>query len=164
MRRRSMRTESTAAIARHPIHPLLVAFPIASFVGALVADSVFLYQDEDFWARAAEWLVGAGLATGALAALFGLTDFLTIPRARRWEGWVHFLGNATVLGLASVNLVIRLDDHLANVNPWGVVLSSATVGILLITGWTGGELAYRHHVGMIEEVPEEREMERRRAA
>lgn len=155
---------STAALSGHPLHPFFVLFPVAFLVSALASDAAFMVTDDGFWARASQWLVGAGLVTGAIAAVFGLTDFLTIPRARILSGWVHFLGNGTVLGLALANWLIRLDDRADAVAPVGVGLSSAIVAILLVTGWLGGELAYRHKIGVI---PGERWIEpeaRRRAA
>jgi uncharacterized membrane protein len=155
---------STAAIFKHPIHPMLVLFPVAFLVSALASDAAFMVTDDQFWARASQWLVGAGLVTGGIAAVFGLTDFVTIPRARNLPGWMHFLGNATILGLALANFLIRLDDRADAVAPVGVTLSSAIVAILLVTGWAGGELAYRHKVGVIPGAPEVIPDIRRRAA
>src|SRR4051794_21063923 len=68
--------QSTARLMGHPIHPMLVPFPIAFFIGALLADLAYLKTAEPFWATAAAWLLGAGLVGAALAALAGLTDFL----------------------------------------------------------------------------------------
>lgn len=142
--------ESTAAIAGHPIHPMLIPFPISFLVGALVTDLVYWSTGGDFWAQASFWLVAAGLATGALAAVFGLIDFLTIQRVREHTaGWIHFLGNATVLVIALINLWLRWAEPAAAILPWGLVLSAITGLILIVTGWYGGELSYRHKVGII---------------
>ncbi|MBX6368656.1 MAG: hypothetical protein IRZ04_11785, partial [Rhodospirillales bacterium] len=62
---------SRAAIAGHPIHPMLVPFPIAFLVGALVVDLAFASTGDPFWARAGFWLLLAGIVTGAAAAVFG---------------------------------------------------------------------------------------------
>jgi uncharacterized membrane protein len=141
---------STASIMGHPIHPMLVPFPIAFLVGAFVSDLAFWGTADPFWARASMWLVGAGLVMGALAALAGLTDFLTIERVRSLSAaWMHFLGNAAALLLSLWNLLHRLGDPAAGVVPGGLVLSLVVVAILLVTGWLGGELAYRHRIGMI---------------
>lgn len=143
---------STAAIGGHPVHPMLVPFPIAFLVGALATDLVFWGTGDAFWSRASWWLLAAGLVMGLLAAVFGLTDFLTIPRARQGStGWVHFLGNLLAVVLALVNVLLRLGDAAAAVLPGGLILSFVTVGILLVTGWMGGELAYRFKIGVIEE-------------
>lgn len=141
---------STASIAGHPIHPMLIPFPIAFLVGALVTDLVYWWNNTPFWAEASFWLVAAGLVTGAVAALFGLVDFLTIERARaHTAGWIHFLGNATALVLALISLGLRWGDPVAGVLPWGLTLSVIISVILSVTGWYGGELSYRHKIGVI---------------
>src|SRR3982750_895204 len=92
---------STASIAGHPIHPMLIPFPIAFLVGALVSDLAFLATGNPFWAQASMWLIGAALVMGALAALAGLTDFLGDRRIRALpDAWYHFLGNGTAVVLA----------------------------------------------------------------
>jgi FtsP/CotA-like multicopper oxidase with cupredoxin domain/uncharacterized membrane protein len=140
---------STAAIAGHPIHPALVALPIAFLVGAFGADVGFWWTRDPFWARVALWLTGTGAGLGVLAAVPGLIDFMTIERARVHRiGWVHALGNGGVLVVAVVSWLLRLGDPVAIVLPWGLVLSTITAGILVVTGWTGGELAYRHMIGV----------------
>src|SRR5262245_7104624 len=99
---------SHAAIYGHPIHPMLVPFPIAFLVGTLASDIVFKTTSHPFWAQASIWLLAAALAMGALAAVAGLVDFAKIRRARSSVGWTHVIGNVTVVGLSLVNLVLRL--------------------------------------------------------
>lgn len=140
---------STAAIGGHPIHPMLIPFPIAFLVGALVTDLAFWASFDPFWATASLWLVGAGLVMGVLAGIFGLTDFVTIDRAREHvDGWIHALGNGAALAIAFANLLLRVGSPTAAVLPWGLSLSAVTVAILVVTGWYGGELAYRHMIGV----------------
>ena len=74
--------KSTASIAGHPIHPMLIPFPIAFFIGAFVCDIAYWQTTNASWATAAIWLIGAGLVTAALAAVVGLID-LVIERANR---------------------------------------------------------------------------------
>jgi uncharacterized membrane protein len=144
------RTESVAAIAKHPLHPFLVAFPIAFLIGAFGCDLVFWRTGDPFWTRASFWLIAAGLATGVVAAATGFIDFISIKRARSLtSAWVHFIGNDLALLLTAGNLWSRFSDHSANVIPGGVITSGAVVAIFAVTGWLGGELAFRHHVGMI---------------
>lgn len=142
---------STAAIGGHPIHPILIPFPIAFLVGAFMADLTYWAVLDPFWARMAVWLVGAGLATGVLASIAGFIDFLTIQRVRNHQaGWIHFIGNAVVLTLAFISLLLRVADVEGAVLPWGLVLSALISGGLVVSGWYGGELSYRHKVGVIE--------------
>lgn len=141
--------KSTASIMGHPIHPMLIPFPIAFLVGAFAADLAYWLTSDRFWAQAAAWLVGAGLVAGVAAALIGLIDFSTISRARvHRAGWIHALGNSTVLVLALINLLLRLGDPVGAVLPWGLILSGLTAGLLVVTGWYGGELAYKHMIGV----------------
>lgn len=142
---------STASIIGHPIHPMLIPFPIAFLVGAFAADLAYWGTFDPFWARASVWLVGAGFVTGVLAAAIGLVDFLSIDRVRNHTaGWTHFLGNFFALILAFITLLLRVADVEGAVVPWGVVLTGIITVVLGVTGWYGGELSYRHKIGVIE--------------
>jgi uncharacterized membrane protein len=157
MRQREARVQrqgatSTAAINGHPIHPMLVPFPIVFLTGTLLADIGYWISEDDFWARAALWLVGAGVVSGLLAAVVGAIDFFTIERARQGStGWTHALGNVLAVGLSLISYFIRRGDPADSVLWSGLALSLVTVAILVVTGWLGGELAFRHRIGVIEE-------------
>lgn len=111
---------------------------------------------DPFWARDSEWLLGAGLVMGALAAVLGLIDFLTIQRVRSLAAaWVHFLGNGLALALSLWNLLDRTSAATLGVTETGIVLSAIVVAILLVTGWLGGEMSYRHRIGVLELDPVE---------
>lgn len=143
--------ESTAQVAGHPLHPMLVPFPIASVALALIADLVYLGTFDAFWARGAFWLLVIALVTGLLAALVGLTDFATIRPVRRLNAaWAHLAGNALVIALVIINLYLRWADPAAGVADGGLVLSIITVLILLVTGWLGGSLVYGYHLGAMD--------------
>lgn len=130
---------------------MLVPFPIAFLVGAFAADLAFWGTGDVFWTRVAVWLVGAGLVTGVLAAAVGFVDFLTIDRAQEHTaGWIHLTGNAIVLILAFITLLLRVADVEGAVLPWGLVLTATMSAGLAVAGWYGGELAYRHKIGVIE--------------
>ena len=74
---------STAAVLGHPIHPMLVPFPLAFLVGALATDLAASATRDPFWSRASAWLLGAGAVTGVLAGAVGSIDYLHgPPRAR----------------------------------------------------------------------------------
>jgi uncharacterized membrane protein len=150
---------STAAIGGHPIHPMLVPFPIAFLVATLVVDIVFSATHDAFWPRAAFWLLAAGIVMAAAAAIVGLIDFLTIRRVRSLPiAWMHFLGNGLAVLLAIWNIALRWSDPAAGPGVLAIALSVIVVAILLITGWLGGELAYRHRIGVMrrENLPGER--------
>ena len=94
---------STARIAGHPIHPMLVPVPIVCFVGALITDVTYFATANIMWADFSTWLITIGVIMGVLAAIAGLIDFLgnRLIRTRR-PAWPHVLGNLLVLVLAIV--------------------------------------------------------------
>jgi len=141
--------QSTASIAGHPIHPMLIPFPIAFFVSTFVCDLVFWQTGYPIWATAALWLLGAGIVMALLAAVFGFIDFLGDQRIRDLPpAWWHFLGNLAVVLIAVLNWYRRYAFGDAAVLPWGLVLSLIVVAILLFTGWKGWEMVYRGRVGV----------------
>ena len=143
---------STARLLGHPIHPMLVPFPIAFFTGAFLADAAYLSLGEPFWAQAAFWLLAAGLVGAALAALTGLTDVAGDRRVRSLPAvWQHMIGNVVIVLIEAANLVLRLNDPLAALPSPGIYLSGASFLLLGFTGWKGGELVFRHGVGVAGE-------------
>lgn len=143
---------STATIAKHPIHPMLIPIPITSLLGALATDIAFWWTDDAFWARAALWLTGIGVLSGLVAAIPGLIDFVTIRRVREHSiAWGHMIGNVAVMILAATSWFLRLGDAAAAVIPWGLTISLINALILTVTGWLGGELSYRHRVGVMRD-------------
>lgn len=140
---------STAAIRGHPIHPMLVPLPIGMLVGVLATDVVYWITGDAFWADASWWLLWAGLVTGLGAAAVGLIDFATIHRVRSHRaGKVHLVTNSLALAFVGLNLAIRAGDVADAVLPWGLFLTLVTGTFLGVGGWFGGELTYRHGVGV----------------
>jgi uncharacterized membrane protein len=140
---------STARIASHPIHPMLVPFPIVCFVGTLVTDVAYWKTAEMMWADFSAWLLFAGLVMGVLAAVAGLVDFLSNRLIRALApAWLHLAGNAVVLVLAFFNALVHSRDAWTSVVPAGLVLSALTVILMLFTGWMGRAMVYRHRVGV----------------
>lgn len=150
--RREERTEATpskAAIMGHPIHPMLIPFPIAFLAAVPVADIVFAFLGSSFWAEAAFVLLVAGIVMGAVAALVGMVDFVGIKTVRKNRtSWFHVFSNTGALALAVVNVLIRLGERADAILPAGIILSLVTAGLLVAGGWFGGELSYRHRIGV----------------
>jgi uncharacterized membrane protein len=142
---------STASIAGHPLHPMLVPFPIAFFVAAFVCDLVFWRTGVLFWASASLWLLGAGLVMAALAAVIGLTDVLGEARIRALnDAWWHAGGNVLAVVIEFYNWYLRYTSGETAVVPTGLSLSLIVVCILLFTGWKGWKLVYLHRVGVVD--------------
>jgi uncharacterized membrane protein len=144
---------STVKVAGHPIHPMLVPFPIACYVGALLSDIAYAGTAEMQWSNFAAWLLAFGVLTTVLAAIAGGIDFLAARRIRELRpAWIHVVGNVTVLVLAIFNCLVHTHDAWTSVVPTGLTLSIITVLILVVTGWNGWEMVYRHHVGVADDV------------
>jgi uncharacterized membrane protein len=143
---------STAKSMGHPIHPTLVPFPIAFLFGAFVTDILFWRGGNPFWATASRYLIGAALVFAVLAALAGLTDFLGDKAIRRLNAaWAHMIGNVVAVVLSLINFFLRLHDAQGPIVPTGLILSTIVVIILIFTGWMGGELVFRHRVGVADD-------------
>lgn len=144
-------TTSKAAISKHPLHPMIVPFPIAFLVGALATDITYKSTLNPMWADFSKWLLLAGIVMGAFAAVLGLIDFTGIKRARSATGWVHMAGNVLVMALSVISLMLRWNAPVDGLESGGFVLSIIVSLLLVGTGWLGGELAYRHRVGVVDE-------------
>ena len=144
--------KSTASIAGHPIHPMLIPFPIALFLAAFVCDLVFWGTRNASWGDAALWLLGAGLITAALAAIAGLTDFLGERQIREMStAWWHAGGNVVVVLVELGNWYLRYAQGTGAILPTSVILSAVAVALLVFTGWLGGHMVYRERVGVADQ-------------
>ena len=149
--------KSTASIAGHPLHPMLVVFPIAFFVATFMSDLVFWRSEVSFWAEASFWLLGSGLVMAALAAVAGLIDFFGETRIRALnDAWWHAGGNVLAVFIEVYNWLLRYQSGDAAIVPTGLLLSLIVVCILLFTGWKGWKLVYLHRVGVSDERPDAR--------
>lgn len=148
---------STASVAGHPMHAMLVPFPIAFFVATLLSDLAFWRTGDAAWVMASVWLLSAGLVIAGLAAVAGAIDVLGEPRFRAMrEAWWHAGGNLLVVLIQFVSLLRRVHDGAGAIVPAGLALSAAAVGLLMFTGWMGWQMVYVRHVG-VSDVPVHRE-------
>ena len=131
-------------IAGHPVHHMLIVFPLGLLATSFFFDLAHLATGRAELALVASWMIFAGVIGGALASLFGIVDWLAIPRGTR--AWIlgawHGGGNAIVALLFAISWILRRDDP---GHPEAVAISLSAAGVLLsvITGWLGGELADR---------------------
>jgi uncharacterized membrane protein len=144
--------QSTAQIAGHPLHPMLIPFPIAFLVSTFVCDVIFWSTRNPAWSSAALYLLGAALVMAALAAVAGLIDFLGDERIRALSAvWHHMIGNVVAVLLSLWNWYRRYDGGAEAVLPTGLLISLVVVLILVYTGWRGWEMVYRHRVAVMNE-------------
>ncbi|HSM83982.1 MAG TPA: DUF2231 domain-containing protein [Nodosilinea sp.] len=141
---------SSVAILGHPLHPVIVIFPIAFLSGAAGTDLGYWLTQDVFWARAGVWLLGLGVLAGVAAGVTGMLDFVKIPRVRaRRAGWAHMVLNVAALVLSLGNWLMRLGDAAAAILPLGLILSCTVAVLLMVSGWFGGELTFRHKIGIV---------------
>jgi len=143
---------STANIAGHPLHVMLVPIPIVCFVGTLVSDLFYWKTANMLWADMSAWAVSVGAVVAGLAAILGLIDFLSEPRIRALRAaWVHLLCNVLVEIIAIANAFVHSRDAWTSVVPTGLILSALTAAVLLVSGWNGWSMIYRHGVAVSPE-------------
>jgi uncharacterized membrane protein len=139
---------STASIAKHPLHPMLVPFPIGLWVFSLVADLIAISGwGTPVWSAVARYTMAGGIVGGVLAAAAGLVDFFTLKGDTvRRLGIAHLVLNVIILGLFAVNFVLRTYGNVGVATT--VSISVVAVLLLDISGWLGGELVYVHGVAV----------------
>jgi uncharacterized membrane protein len=148
---RSPNPNSTASIRSHPLHAMLVPIPIVCFVGTFITDLVYWQSTSMQWANMSAWLLTVGLIAAVFAVAAGLIDFVSDRRIRQLRAaWIHVLGNVTALILSILNALVHTRDAYTSVVPTGLILSTLVVLILLVTGWNGWSMVYRHGVGVRE--------------
>jgi uncharacterized membrane protein len=145
--------ESRVKLLGHPIHPMLIVFPLGLLATAVIFDILYVATANDDLATFSYYALVAGVISGLLAALFGLLDWTKIPkdtRARR-IGAVHGVGNVIVTGLFALSLASRWGDAAYLPTTLPMVLGLIGAVIALFTAWLGGELVYRLRVGVDED-------------
>lgn len=140
-------THTVVAISRHPIHPMLVTFPIALLLCAVGSDVAYLFLNDPFWARVSLWLLGVGTLMGTLAGLAGTVELLAIAGIRnRAAAWSHFVMAIMLLAVAFINWLSRLADPAAAIFPIGIYLSLLGALLVGLAGWMGGKLVFEDNI------------------
>jgi uncharacterized membrane protein len=141
--------ESRAKLFGHPVHPILIVFPLGLLATSVIFDVIYLVTGHAFLSEVAYWMIVAGILGGVVSAPFGFIDWLAIPagtRARR-IGALHGMGNVVVLLLFALSWYMRV---ITAVTPgtFAYVCTFLGAGLALLTGWLGGELVDRLGVGV----------------
>lgn len=140
---------SAIAVAGHPIHAMLVHFPIALVICTLGVDGLYWITADPFWVRVGLWSTGFAFAFGVLASIAGTLELLAVPGIRvRVASWNHAIAAMTLVAVAGANFVLRLHMPEA-VLPHGLMLSVLATVMTALAGWHGGKLVFDHGVGLI---------------
>jgi uncharacterized membrane protein len=141
--------ESKAKLLGHPIHPMLIPFPLGLLGMAVIFDLLAVFAGQESLGQASRPMIAAGIITGLVAAVPGAIDWAAIPSGTRAKGiaTTHGLGNVLIVVLFAIAWWLRRETPGA---PSGLPLVLQVVGVLgaLVTGWLGGELVDRLGVGV----------------
>ena len=139
--------QGKATMFGHPIHPMLIPFPIAFFTGALVSDIIYAFAHGGVWPTLSVILIGFGVISALLAALFGFIDYFTAPMsaAAKKTATAHMLLNLLAVVVFAIAFFVRFDKPPSVA---GYTLTVIGVIILTITGSLGGHLSYHYGVGV----------------
>jgi uncharacterized membrane protein len=138
----------------HPFHPILVTVPIGAWVASLVFDLASrLGGQPDVFAAGSRWLVGLGVVGALAAAMFGLLDLFAIPTGTRAfrTGLLHMTLNLVVVALFATSFLLRGGKGQDGVAVGLIALSVVALALLAVSGWLGGQLAYRYGVRVADE-------------
>ena len=135
----------------HPVHQMLVVFPLGLLATAVVFDIIYLAGGNPVMAAVSYWLIAAGLVGGVLAAPFGTLDWLAIPSGTRAKriGAMHGGGNVLVLLLFVSSFLLRDRDYAPQLGQ--MVWAFAGAALAMVTAWLGGELVDRLGIGVDED-------------
>jgi uncharacterized membrane protein len=141
-----------ASIRKHPIHPMLVAFPLALWVTAVVFDVVAIVTGNATARAVAFYDIGAGIIGALASAIPGFIDYLTLEgaAARRTGTW-HMVLNLAALALFTASWLARTrwGAGIVGANSWLPQLT-AFIGLAVLApaGWLGGALVFEHGMGV----------------
>ncbi|HEX5539392.1 MAG TPA: DUF2231 domain-containing protein [Methylophilaceae bacterium] len=137
-----------ANVAGHPIHPMLIVFPVGLLIFSLICDLIALFSaDPQTWHTVALYAMVGGFVGALIAAIPGFIDFLSITDDRvRKIAIMHMACNLIAVTLYAVNIWLRVNGDEVNGTP--LVLSIIAVCLLGISGWLGGAMVYRNGVGV----------------
>lgn len=142
-------TESSIAVAGHPLHAMAVAFPIALTISTFGADLLYWWTGDRFWPRVALWSGGVAFWIGLVAAVTGIGELVFSPGIRRRISvWTHFIAAVMLLSVIGANWGLRLGGHVEAVLPFGLLLSALAALLTMLAGWHGGKLVFEHQIGV----------------
>jgi uncharacterized membrane protein len=141
--------ESKAKFLGHSVHQMLVVFPLGLLATAPVFDLIGLIRSNSLWFQMSFWMIAAGLLGGLAAALFGLIDWLAVPRGTRAKfiGLWHGIVNSAVILLFALSWILRRPSPEHPISA-SLVLSFTAVAFSFVGAWLGGELVDRLGVGI----------------
>lgn len=137
---------------KHPVHTMLVHFPIALFSLSFLLDlGSLLWPDKAHFVRAAFYTLVFGVVCALIAAVPGLVDYTDIrsDHPAKKTATLHMVLNFVAVGLYGISIGMRygaLDESKTPLAP--LVLSFAGIALISFSGYLGGVLVYDHGIGV----------------
>jgi nitrite reductase/ring-hydroxylating ferredoxin subunit/uncharacterized membrane protein len=128
----------------HPLHPVLTDVTLGAWLSGSVLDIAGRMTGRRRMNEAADTLIELGTASAIPTALAGLTDYSTIKQDAVEYGAAHALMNSVALSL----FVLSIQKRRTRERETAVMLSLAGVSLSMLSAWLGGEMVYRHRVGV----------------
>lgn len=131
---------------QHPIHPMLVHFPIGLLLLSFILDLASLtWSEVPKLVASSFYAMLLGTITALMAAVPGFVDFSDIRRDHpgKRTATAHMILNLIAVALYGINLWIRapaLSD--AKISALPFILSIVGIGLLSASGYLGGRLVY----------------------
>lgn len=145
---------SRAAIANHPLHPVLVTVPIGAFLVALVGDVAFALGGERVWFEVSRASIGIGILFAIAAAVAGAVDYFSVSMSAKAfrTATRHALLNLAVVALYTVSFLLRHHEGATTGSRWlaAAAIAFVALALLAVSGWLGGRLVFEHRVGVYE--------------
>lgn len=144
---------SKASIAGHPVHPMLIPFPLALWTTSFITDVAFYFTRQTSLVLISKFMLAAGCIGAVVAAVPGLIDWAAIkhPTVKKVANW-HARLNVLALLIFAVSLYLRMKSGGAAWVDYGLkipfLLSLVGVILISISGWLGGKLSFEHGVGV----------------
>jgi uncharacterized membrane protein len=140
---------SAVALVGHPIHVMMVHFPVAFVIATLGVDIFYWWSGDAFWVRAGLWSAGMAFWSGVAASVVGTGELLLVRGIRLLEAsWSHAVAAMTLVAIGGANWGLRLVDTAA-ILPHGLALSALASVMVGFAGWHGGKLVFDHGVGIL---------------
>jgi uncharacterized membrane protein len=144
-----------ARIAGHPLHPVLAHFPIGLWLAAVLWDLLGWWQASDpLWWQLSYWCLALGLAAALPTAVTGVLEFFAIPPGEPAidAATAHMMAMVGATAIFGASWVLRAKTGAAGTpTAWALSLAFVGAAVLVVGGWLGGTLVYRHGIGREDE-------------
>src|SRR5271154_182931 len=139
---------SGVALVGHPIHVMMVHFPIAFVIATLGVDVFYWWSGDVFWERVGLWAAGFTFLTGVAASIVGTAELLLVPGIRMREAsWSHAIAAMTLVAITGASWGLRL-YYPESILPHGLALSGLASVMAGFSSWPGGQLGFYHGIGV----------------